>query len=74
MNISLVNSNKLHDIENEMYLLVIPEEVLHGFMVISKIPGYLLNFPTQLYNGEDEGRIDNTQFSWQQAREDFGLK
>ncbi|MDP2632488.1 MAG: dTDP-4-dehydrorhamnose 3,5-epimerase family protein [Candidatus Curtissbacteria bacterium] len=60
--------------EEEMYMIVIPKEVYHGFMVISQKEGYLLNFPTQLYNVEDEGRIDNTQFSWQQVREDFGLK
>lgn len=60
--------------ENEMYMVVIPEETYHGFMVISKASGYLLNFPTQLYNPADEGRIDNTQFSWQKVREDFGLK
>ncbi len=59
--------------EEEMYMVVIPENTYHGFMVVSKEPAYLLNFPTQLYNTEDEGRIPNTQFSWAKAREDFGL-
>ena len=59
--------------EEEMYMVVIPENTYHGFMVISKEPGYLLNFPTQLYNPEDEGRVENKQFSWQKVREDFAL-
>lgn len=59
--------------EEEMYLLVIPEDTYHGFMVISKDPGYLLNFPTQLYNPSDEGRIPNKEFEWAKAREDFGI-
>lgn len=60
-------------IEEEMYLVVIPKDVYHGFMVISDSPGYLLNFPTQLYNPQDEGRVQNTQFKWQSVREDFNL-
>ena len=60
--------------EDEMYMVIIPPETYHGFMVISKEPGYLLNFPTQLYNPEDEGRIDHDQnFTWQSVREDFGI-
>lgn len=60
--------------EEEMYVLVIPEETYHGFMVISKDAGFLLNFPTQLYNPQDEGRVENSQFSWQKVREDFNIK
>ena len=37
--------------QGEMYMVVIPQDVYHGFMVVSKEPGYLLNFPTQLYTG-----------------------
>lgn len=59
--------------ENEMYMIVIPKFVYHGFMVISKEHGHLLNFPTQLYNTKDEGRIENTQFEWKKVREDFNL-
>lgn len=61
------------DNENEMYILVIPENTYHGFMVISKSPGHLLNFPTQLYTGEDEGRVPNSQFDWQAVKDDFKL-
>lgn len=60
--------------EDEMYMVIIPPNTYHGFMVISKEPGYLLNFPTQLYNPEDEGRITHDEnFTWQSVREDFGL-
>lgn len=59
--------------EEEMYMVVIPEETYHGFMVISKVPGYLLNFPTQLYNQDDEGRVPKKELSWQKVREDFNL-
>lgn len=60
--------------EEEMYLVVIPKEVCHGFLVISQDPGYLLNFPTKLYNPSDEGRIAKTQISWDKIRADFNLK
>lgn len=59
--------------KEEMFMVVIPKEVYHGFMVVSKDPGYLLNFPTQLYTGEDEGRIENTQLDWRQIANDFDL-
>lgn len=59
--------------EKEMYMLIIPENTYHGFMVISKDQGFLLNFPTQLYNPEDEGRIPNKEFSWTKVRQDFGI-
>lgn len=59
------------DKDEEMYIIVIPKDVYHGFMVISQTPGYLLNFPTQLYNTEDEGRVKHEDFSWQKVREDL---
>ena len=60
--------------EKEMYMVIIPEQTLHGFMVVSTEPGYLLNFPTQLYNPADEGRVDHGQeFNWQNVRDDFAL-
>lgn len=57
--------------DDEMYLLVIPENVYHGFMVVSKDSGYLLNFPTKLYNPQDEGRVENKHFNWRSVREDL---
>ena len=62
------------DKEEEMYLIVIPKDVYHGFMVVSDTPGYLLNFPTQLYNPKDEGRVEHVDFSWQKVRQDFKIK
>ena len=59
--------------QGEMYMVVIPQDVYHGFMVVSKEPGYLLNFPTQLYTGEDEGRVQNSQLDWRQIANDFGF-
>lgn len=59
--------------EDEMFIVLIPKEVYHGFMVISKTEGYLLNFPTQLYNPADEGRIENSQLDWQKVRQDFNI-
>lgn len=61
--------------EDEMYMVVIPEETYHGFIAISHKPALLANFPTQIYNPEDEGRVDNQdQFNWNKIREDFGIK
>ena len=61
--------------EDEMYMVVIPENTYHGFMAISKEPAFLLNFPTQIYNPNDEGREQNrNQISWQKVRQDFGIR
>lgn len=57
--------------EKEMYLLVIPEQTFHGFMIVSKEPGYLLNFPTKLYNLDDEGRTANKELDWEKVAADF---
>lgn len=59
------------DKEEEMYMVLIPQDVYHGFMVISQKPAYLLNFPTHLYTPEDEGRAENRELSWQTIRDDF---
>lgn len=37
-------------------MVTIPPRTLHGFVVTSKSPATLLNFPNQLYDAEDEGR------------------
>jgi len=60
--------------ENEMCMVVIPEETYHGFIVVSNESGYLLNFPTQLYNPQDEGRINNNgELNWQEVRKDYKI-
>ncbi len=59
--------------EDEMYMVIIPEETYHGFVVISKTPAMLANFPTKLYNPHDEGRVNHdNELNWNKVREDFG--
>lgn len=65
------------------YILLIPKKTLHGFMVVSKTPAILLNFPTALYNPKDEGRApheeaqfkspDGSLFSWNKIRKEFSI-
>lgn len=66
------------------YMLLIPKGTLHGFLVVSKEPGILLNFPTSIYDPKEEARIsfkdaqvkigNGPLFSWDQVREEFSLK
>lgn len=58
---------------DEMYMIVIPQNTYHSFLVISKKPAFLLNYPTQLYNPQDEGRIANNQLKWSDIRKDFNI-
>ena len=63
------------------YILLIPKRTLHGFMVVSKTPAVLLNFPTSLYNPEEEKRIpysdalvklpNGSLFNWNETRKLF---
>lgn len=63
------------------YILLVPKNTLHGFLVVSRIPAILLNFPTQIYNPQDEKRINyseakvkfssGTLFSWELIRNEF---
>jgi dTDP-4-dehydrorhamnose 3,5-epimerase len=63
------------------YMVLIPRKTLHGFMVVSREPAILINFPTGLYNPKEEGRIpyeeariklpDGTLFSWDLVRKEF---
>lgn len=59
--------------DEEMFMVVIPQQTYHGFLVVSKEAGFLLNFPTKLYNLEDEGRVANTHLNWQKIRDDFKI-
>ena len=38
-------------------LVTIPPRTLHGFVVTSEEPATLLNFPNQIYDPSDEGRV-----------------
>lgn len=63
------------------YMVLIPRKTLHGFLVVSKEPAILINFPTGLYNPEEEGRVpyeeaqvklpDGNIFSWELVRKEF---
>ncbi|MCL4415607.1 MAG: dTDP-4-dehydrorhamnose 3,5-epimerase family protein [Actinobacteria bacterium] len=63
------------------YLVLIPRKTLHGFMVVSKEPAILINFPTGLYNPQEEERVpyaeakvktsDGTIFNWDLVRKEF---
>lgn len=67
--------------DKDPYILLIPKKTLHGFMVVSKEPAMLLNYPTALYNLKEEGRIfydkakvkmsDGSLFSWGKVRKEF---
>lgn len=69
------------DGDEGQYLLLIPTNVLHGFCVVSKKSAIILNFPTSLYDKNEEGRIshreikvkfsDGTSFSWERIRKEF---
>lgn len=60
-------------------LVLIPPGVLHGFVVLGPEPALLMNYPTRLYDREDEGRVpiaesgarlaDGRPFSWDLIRE-----
>jgi len=69
--------------DDKPYLIVIPHQTLHGFMVVSDKPGILINFPTGLYNPKEEGRIPfaeagikigDVAFNWQLVRDMFKNK
>lgn len=69
--------------DTDPYILLIPKETLHGFLVVSRVSAVLLNFPTRLYNLSEEQRISHEEaqikqsggslFSWNQVRKEFKL-
>ena len=70
--------------DTDPYILFIPKRTLHGFIVISETPAVLLNYPTALYNTQEEGRIphdvanmkssDGSLFTWEKVRKDFSVR
>jgi dTDP-4-dehydrorhamnose 3,5-epimerase len=70
--------------DQDQYVLLIPAGCYHGFLVYGKKDALLLNFPTRLYDPQDEGRIphkeadvrfaDGRPFSWQIVRDYLGQK
>ncbi len=73
----VVNLFRINALEDP-YLLLIPKNTYHAFLVSSKEPAILFNFPTALYNPKEEGRkpfsevgvklSDGTPFSWDLVR------
>ena len=67
---------------NGQFIVLIPRQTLHGFLVTGPAPGTLLNYPTRIYDPDDEGRIpftdvgaalpDGTPFTWQLVRDTLG--
>lgn len=63
------------------YILLIPKQTLHGYMVVSKDSAILLNFPTRIYDPSEEKRIphqeanvklpDGRIFQWDLVRKEF---
>lgn len=63
------------------YIVLIPKGTLHGFLSVGDSDAILLNFPTQVYNPEDELRVSYDEanikttegqfFTWDKVREKF---
>lgn len=59
------------------FMVVIPQGTLHGFGVVSEKEAVLMNFPTTLYDPNEEGRIkygealakfpDGSLFNWEKV-------
>jgi dTDP-4-dehydrorhamnose 3,5-epimerase-like enzyme len=45
-------------IDQNQFMLLIPQNVYHIYNVVGKDHALLLNFPTKMYNPDDEGRFD----------------
>ena len=77
LNLFLINAKR------DPYMVLIPRKTLHGFMVVSPEPAILINFPTGLYNPQEENRIsyqdvnikmqDGQLFSWEEVRRHFKI-
>lgn len=63
------------------YLLLVPERTYHGFVVVSDKPATLFNYPSRLYDPEEEHRLpftdyklsDGSVFSWEQVKKAYHL-
>jgi dTDP-4-dehydrorhamnose 3,5-epimerase len=63
------------------YLVLVPRRCLHGFVVVSKKPAILFNFPSRFYDVREEKRIPFKEvkleagsfFSWNRVRKKFKL-
>lgn len=61
------------------YLLLVPKRTYHGFLVVSKKDAILFNYPSRLYDPEQEHRLpfidyklsDNSVFDWQKVKQAY---
>lgn len=79
----MINLFRMGDAQGSegQFTLMIPERVHHGFLVAPGGPAILINYPTRLYDPDDEGRIpfaavaaelaEGRPFSWQLVRDDL---
>lgn len=75
LNLFHINAKK------DPYIVLIPRKTLHGFLVVSDESAILINFPTKLYDSQEEGRVsydkaqvkfgNGTLFSWDLVRKEF---
>jgi len=80
---SLLNLFLMGEVDKDAgyYNLLIPKNVLHCFLVVSKKSAIIMNFPTTLYDKKEEGRINfkdvelsnGSYFSWNKIRKNFNL-
>lgn len=64
--------------DKDPYILLVPKKTLHGFMVVSEKPAILLNYPTKIYNPQEEVRVpynevrikfpDGSLFAWNRIK------
>jgi len=67
--------------DNGQYILLVPKETFHGFVVVGNKPAILTNYPTRLYDPADEGRVshhqagvtfpDGSPFSWEKIKQSY---
>lgn len=63
----------------QQYTVLVPPRTLHGFVVVGKKPAILLNFPSRLYDPEEEWRLpfsayplaDGSVFSWNKVKKAY---
>jgi len=78
--LNLFHQGELADNKGQ-YLVLVPSRCFHGFLVVSKKPAILFNFPSRLFDQEEEKRIpinqvklkDGSFFSWNRIRKEFKL-
>ncbi len=65
-----LNLFKMGDVngDNGRYLLLIPQGVLHCFLVTGDKKATLMNYPNQVYDPEEEGRVPFKEFEFKNKK------